>query len=264
MEILKKSGPAYEKRYELFLRWKDSVPKWHTYFVFSPIDKPNFVKPTKPLSECKVALVSSAGVHLNTQPAFDVVSDHGDWSFREIPADTPPENLLISDTHYDHEEADEDINCMFPITHLRTLADEGFIGDVATNHYSFMGFVPDPKDLLADTAPDVANRLKEDGVDLAILTPGCAFCHQTIGLAQNTIEGVGIPTISITLKPALTEQINVPRAVNIRFPYGSAVGSAFDPEQQISIVKDTLKTLYEIEEPTTIVRLPYRWRGRKA
>jgi hypothetical protein len=84
-----------------------------------------------------------------------------------------------------------------------------------------------------------------------------------VGLIQNTIEGVGIATISITLKPSLTEQMNVPRAANIRFPYGHPVGPAFEPEIQIQILKDALNLIEKISEPSTIVGLPYRWRRKK-
>ena len=69
-----------------------------------------------------------------------------------------------------------------------------------------------------------------------------------MGLIQNTIEGVGIATISITLKPSLTEQMNVPRAANIRFPYGHPVGPAFEPEIQIQILKDALNLIEKISE----------------
>ena len=38
----------------------------------------------KPLAGCSVALVSTAGVHLKSQPAHDLLNPHGDASFREI------------------------------------------------------------------------------------------------------------------------------------------------------------------------------------
>jgi len=87
------------------------------------------------------------------------------------------------------------------------------------------------------------------------------MCHQTVGLIQNIIEGVGIATISMSLKLELTEQMNVPRAAHIRFPYGYSVGSAFQPAEQIKILKEALQLIYTIEKPRTFVKLPYRWRG---
>ena len=88
------------------------------------------------------------------------------------------------------------------------------------------------------------------------------MCHQSVGLIQNILEGAGLATISMTLKSEVTEQIGVPRAAVIRFPYGYSVGAAFDPVMQRSIVKDALNLIYQIETPGTIVRLPYRWRGK--
>lgn len=172
MELLERQGEEYEKRKARFERWLDSVPKWHDHFVFTPNQTTHFSKPSKSLNKSKVALVSSAGIHLKSQEAFDVVSDYGDWSYREIPSDSAVEEIMISDTHYDHSDADQDINCLFPITHVRTLAKEGFIGEVASNHYGFMGFIPNPKELITKTAPEAAELLKKDGVDIVFLTPG--------------------------------------------------------------------------------------------
>jgi len=172
MEVIEKKGDAYERREHRFKRWLENVPKWHDHFVYSPNVNTQFTVPAKLLNASKVALVTSAGIHLKSQQPFDVFSEYGDWSYREIPADTLPEELMISDTHYDHSNADKDINCILPITHAQTLACEGFIGRVATNHYSFMGFIPNPKDLILKTAPEVANLLRKDGVDIVFLTPG--------------------------------------------------------------------------------------------
>ena len=172
MEILQKHGEEYVRRKARFQSWLDSVPKWHDYFVFTSNEETYFTKPKKPLAESKLALVSTAGIHLKSQEPFDVHSEYGDWSYRQIPADSPATDILISDTHYDHSDADQDINCLFPISHALTLAKDGFIGSVATNHYGFMGYVPNPNDLIAKTAPEVANLLKEDGVDIVFLTPG--------------------------------------------------------------------------------------------
>ena len=87
------------------------------------------------------------------------------------------------------------------------------------------------------------------------------MCHQTVGLVQNSIEKASIATISMSLKPEVTEQMNVPRAVHIRFPYGYSVGPAFEPDKQLQIMKEALQLIYEIQEPRTFVKLPYRWRG---
>jgi len=135
------------------------------------VDSPPTIAPvTKSLSESRVALVTSAGVLLKNQPVFDC--QKGDSSFRSIPDGISPSELMISHTHYDHSEADQDINCVFPLERLHELAAEGVIGSAASVHYSFMGYIPNPKNLIEKTAPDVAARLIEDGVDIVVLSPG--------------------------------------------------------------------------------------------
>jgi len=129
---------------------------------------------TKGLKGSRVAIVTTAGVHLKSQKPFNMKDPNGDATFRVIPKDTKKEDFIITHDYYDHRDADIDINIVFPIDRLRELADEGFIGAVAENHYGFMGHIDGPhlKTLLNDTAPDAAKRLKEDGVDCVLLTPG--------------------------------------------------------------------------------------------
>ena len=171
-DVFPQEGEEIERLKTRLDAWLESVPKWHAHFVWSPNEVPAWAEPVKPLSQSKVALVTSAGIYLTSQKPFDVESEYGDWSFREIPSNANPDDLKISDTHYDHSEADLDINCLFPITHLLTLKSEGVIAEVASNHYGFMGYVPDPVHLVRDTAPEVAQRLLKDEVDIVFLTPG--------------------------------------------------------------------------------------------
>ncbi len=261
MVILPKLGPEFENLRIRLNKWMESFPKWHDHFVWTPNEKPAWTPPRKPLNQSRIALITSAGIHLKSQLPFDVVNEYGDWSYREIPSNSDPRDLLISDNHYDHSEADQDINCVFPISHIWSLKNDGIIGDVANSFYSFMGFIPDPGNLVNESAPTVANILKNDGVDIVLMTPGCAICHQSLGLIQNACEKAGMSTISITLKPEVTQFMNIPRAAYIRFPYGYPVGSAFQPELQKEIVVNTLELIFQIKEPGTVVQLPYRWAG---
>jgi len=135
------------------------------------IDPPPTIAPwDKTLAEARVALVTTAGVHLKSQPIFQV--EEGDSSYRVIPGDVNVEDLMISHTHYDRTDADQDINCVFPIARLRELDQQGFIGSAASVHYGFMGYIPKPQQLIEEVAPEVAKRLKEDQVDIVVLSPG--------------------------------------------------------------------------------------------
>src|SRR3954471_13931046 len=78
----------------------------------------------KPLSQCRVALVSSAGFVLPDQPSFDETVRGGDVTFREIPSETPVAQLR--ETHrsesFDHTGLREDPNLAFPLDRIRELA----------------------------------------------------------------------------------------------------------------------------------------------
>jgi D-proline reductase (dithiol) PrdB len=127
----------------------------------------------KPLQHCRVALVTTAGVHLKNQEPFNVKAKKGDPSFREIPANSPLNDYQITHTHYDHTDADKDINCVFPITRLMELAEAGFIGGVSSANYGFMGFILNAlHETLIDNAGKVARELVKQETDVVLLTPG--------------------------------------------------------------------------------------------
>lgn len=126
----------------------------------------------RPLAACTVALVSTGGVHLRSQPAFAIYDEAGDASSRAIPGDVRGADLTFSHTHYATDDALADPNVMFPIDRLRELAAAGAVGASAPLHFGFMGFIPDPRRLVGETAPAAARALKGRGVDVVVLTPG--------------------------------------------------------------------------------------------
>jgi hypothetical protein len=85
-----------------------------------------------------------------------------------------------------------------------------------------------------------------------------------VGLIQNAVEKAGIATISISHLVDLTEKVRVPRAMYLRFPLGRSFGKAGETEFQRQILLDAIHYLGEITEPETIVRLPYKWKGKRA
>ncbi len=123
----------------------------------------------KPLSECRLALVSSGGVHSKGERMFDPERDN--LVFAEVPRDVKVEELTVTHNYYDSTDARRDINCIFPIERLRELAEEGFIGSLAETHYSFNGRVFSRKKLLSVMAPWLLERLGEEGVDCLFLVP---------------------------------------------------------------------------------------------
>lgn len=125
------------------------------------------------LSRATVALVTSAGVHRRDQPGFNIADELGDLTFRIIDGDVNAADLMVTHHHYDHTDADADINVVFPIEPLRELAAEGFIGAVAPEHIGYMGFTMRLKEMYEQTAPDIANEIdKKSRADIVVLTGG--------------------------------------------------------------------------------------------
>jgi D-proline reductase (dithiol) PrdB len=128
---------------------------------------------TKPLSECKVALVTSAGLHLRGDKPFTRDDPGGEYTYRVIPNDCDPADVVQShfSIGFDHTGIYRDLNVTFPVDRLRELSEKGQIGELSANYYSFMGALRDASKLIEETGPEVARRLKEEGVDVALLTP---------------------------------------------------------------------------------------------
>lgn len=126
----------------------------------------------KPVSQCRVALVTTSGACLPaSQERFDTKNRLGDDTFRIIPNGTDPGEIALAHPGYDTRRAKEDLDTVFPYRLLNTLALQSVIGEAAPRHFSFMGFVPRPERLIWRSAPQVGRLLREDGVDLAILVP---------------------------------------------------------------------------------------------
>lgn len=121
------------------------------------------------LAATTFALVSTAGVHLRSQAAYDL---EGDNSWREIPGDVLAGDLMVTHGHYDHRHADRDINCVFPIDRLRELAAAGVIGGVAQRHLGFMGYSQQLRDLYERAAPAMAKLIERSDADAVLLTAG--------------------------------------------------------------------------------------------
>jgi len=124
-------------------------------------------------SECRLALVSSAGFVLPGQKPFDESIRGGDYSFREIPGDAEVQELHEShrSESFDHTGIHEDPNLAFPLDRARELVLRGRIGSLSRRHLSFMGSITAPGRLIQQTAPASAQLLVEDAADVALLVP---------------------------------------------------------------------------------------------
>ncbi len=132
---------------------------------------------SKPLSECKVALLSTAGLSMKTDEPFDMEYERqnptrGDGSWRAIAADATAADIDANHLHIDTGFIERDLNVALPLDRLREGVEEGRVGAIADRHYSIMGFQGnDSSKLVGESAPEIAASMRNEGVDLALLAP---------------------------------------------------------------------------------------------
>jgi D-proline reductase (dithiol) PrdB len=135
-----------------------------------------FTPLSKPLRECTVALVSTAGVARNDDRPFDQEGERrdpwwGDPSFRAIPLGTTEKDVRLYHMHIDPRFGESDLDVVLPMRRLAELSHEGFVGRPAPMHYSVMGYILEPAEMVEKTAPAIADRMRAERVDAAALFP---------------------------------------------------------------------------------------------
>ena len=256
---------------ELNYNWIGQFQSQHPDYSFVKNEEIPWTDLKVDLFEARVALVTTVGVYLKDQKPFSTspgeitpelsqfnFREKGDPSFRLIPASVDVSELWIAHPYLDVSVVEEDINLVFPLERLQELEEENLNGENATQHISFMGYVPNPVDL-EPSVKDAVKQLKQDKVDLVVLTPGEVLSHQSMVVIQRAIEAAGIATISIALCRDVVESVGTPRSVHYGFPFGLTLGESNDQAVQLRILKDTLRSLEDIDQPGTIVDLPYEW-----
>lgn len=120
-----------------------------------------------PLSERRVAIVSTAALNLRS----DAVFQHDSTDYRIIPGDADPRDIVMShiSVNFDRTGFQQDLNICFPLERLKELAADGVIGSVADFHYTLSG-AADPLDL-EPSAREIAKHMKAEGVDTVLLVP---------------------------------------------------------------------------------------------
>jgi D-proline reductase (dithiol) PrdB len=133
-----------------------------------------------PLSECTFGLVTTGGLyHQSAEPPFDLEREKaeptwGDPTYRTLPTDIAQAELGASHLHINTRDVLQDINILLPLKRFQELLAEGRIGGLARHGYSFMGYQGFPADTTAwreTYGPEVAEKLKSEGVQCVLLTP---------------------------------------------------------------------------------------------
>ncbi|MEX2551198.1 MAG: glycine/sarcosine/betaine reductase selenoprotein B family protein, partial [Nitriliruptoraceae bacterium] len=115
------------------------------------VDDAPFTPLSGPLSDQRLALISAGGVFVTDddpmgpdaptqQEALALITDYlrGTPTLSSIPRDTRTERLTARHPGYDARSAQRDINTVFPLDHLRDLAEEGRV-QLIDEHYGFTG-----------------------------------------------------------------------------------------------------------------------------
>src|SRR5688500_8353240 len=105
-------------------------------FDFTTVDDVPFTIPTKPAATSRIALISTAGLHLEDQPPFDRSTPAGDSTWRRIRLDDDLTRLRIWWDADHHQPASQDLNTAFPLALLRETH------EAAPTHYTLSGSIP--------------------------------------------------------------------------------------------------------------------------
>lgn len=234
-------------------------------YVWAHFDEAPFAPLKKPLAESCVTLVSTSDVAIKSEedgedPTHELLMG----SVYSIPSDTPIENLYSRQVHYDKYATHlDDVDSYFPLTRMYELAKTGRIGSVARRSHGVYTSYSQRRTSEVD-GPEVLRRCREDGVDVALLTPVCPVCHQTISLIGRYLEANGIPTVMIASARDIVEHCGISRLVFVDFPLGNPCGEPSNADMQRDIVGMAFDLLETATEPQTTVEAPYVWSGGDA
>lgn len=137
----------------------------------SEIDCPTFEQTAfttpKPLSQCTVAVVTTASLHHPEQPDFT----GNDTGFRVLDGRRRDWVLGHWSPNFDTSGFALDTNVVLPLDRLDELAASGRIGRVSDTHLSYAGNQFELSGVRMDSGPAGAKVLLDAGVDVVVLTP---------------------------------------------------------------------------------------------
>lgn len=140
---------------------------------------------SKPLSECRLALLTSSGHFVDgddPEPLGVVGMTQAEAEARigeflreaptlsAIPVGTPAEELCVRHGGYPVDSVAQDHQVALPLGHLAELADEGVIGELAPTAYSFVGAAAQAR-IRKSVGPAWAEQLADERVDAVLLVP---------------------------------------------------------------------------------------------
>ncbi|MFA7666619.1 MAG: reductase [Burkholderiaceae bacterium] len=216
----------------------------------------------KPLSESRVTIITTAapyqpdkgpqgpGAPYNAAAKFYAVYS-GDTS--------QDHDLRVSHVGIDRKHTSmEDSNCWFPLPLLREFAGRGRVGELAARFHGAPTNRSQRHTIEVD-CPEIIERCREDGVEVALLIPNCPICHQTLSLVARHLEANGIATVVMACAKDIVEHVGVPRVLFSDFPLGNGAGKPHDRASQEATLELALRVLESAPGPRTTVQSPLRW-----
>jgi glycine/betaine/sarcosine/D-proline reductase family selenoprotein B len=221
-----------------------------------------FTKMTKPLSQCSVAIVTTAApFQPDKGDQGPGAAYNGSAKFYQVySGDTSRDHdLRISHIGYDRTHTTAtDSNTWFPLPALRRAAASGRIGSVAARFHG----APTNRShrvTIETDGPEILARLREDKVDAVIVVPNCPVCHQTSSLVARHVEANGIPTVLMGCAKDIVEHAAVARFLFSDFPLGNSAGKPHDAASQDQTLAAALTLLDSAAGPQTTMQNPIRW-----
>lgn len=226
------------------------IPEYERNHLMSkllpPLGDLPWVVNSKPLSEKRIAIITTAGLNYKEDRSFEFI----DAGYRALPSELAANDILMTHTsvNYDRSGFQEDINVVFPVDRLKELEAAGVIGSLASVNYSFMGGGMLP-DVYEDSVRDLAKQLRADEVDAALILPVCPNCSRTVCGISYYLESEGIQTAGIALFREIAESMRPPRILWVSFPLGRPLGKPGDSAFQTDVIKQTLALLESPQGP---------------
>jgi len=243
MELIEKKGEFNAR----FSKWRGDERLIGYPFVQNIHSR--IVPARRALPMLNLALISSAGAHIDGSTPFDLDARDGDVSFREIPVEVESADLRFSAKGYDPKFVVEDLNAQIPVDRLLEYQENLVIGRLNDCWWSISSYVPNASRVAEELAPAIAERLHRYEVQAALLIPASRLCHQTLGIVARGIEAGGIPTITISVDKVVSEMIRAPRAAYYNGEYGCVAGRPLWREYQLRVLDETLRWIETFDQP---------------
>jgi D-proline reductase (dithiol) PrdB len=129
----------------------------------------------KPLSECRVALVTTASFvlldeegHPLEEPIFIGTNELEVFT---VPSDWPAARIFSTSADHDRYQTDmTDVEAFFPTTRMQEFLKEGTFGSLGRDYFRTPPNYSHRKTIEVD-GPEILHRCRADHIDVALLTP---------------------------------------------------------------------------------------------